>query len=44
MNEETGITVIGALCIGLAVLLAVLLVRHLAVQQAPRTPGQPEQF
>lgn len=44
MNEETGITVVGALCIGFGVLLAVLLVRHLAAQRAPQPLGEPNSF
>lgn len=41
MNEETGITVVGALWIGLSVLLAALLIRYLFAQPNPPTqPGQ----
>jgi predicted PurR-regulated permease PerM len=46
MNEETGITVLGALGIIAAVVLAVVLIRHLLNQQNPGPPqlgqsGQP---
>lgn len=41
MNEETGITVLGVVWIGLSVLLAFLVLRRLFAQQSP--PPQPEQ-
>lgn len=44
MNEETGITVVAALWIGLGVLLAALLIRHLLAQPNPPTqPGQSQE-
>lgn len=43
MNEETGITVVGALWIGLGVLLAALLIRHLLAQPTRTQPGQSQE-
>jgi|GEM_PF-3922707 len=41
MNEEIGITVVGALWIALGVVLAVLVIRDLFAEQNPRSqPGQ----
>ena len=44
MNEETGITVLGALGIIAAVVLAVVLIRHVLNQQNPGPqPGQSQE-
>jgi len=44
MNDETGITVLGALGIVAAVVLAILVIRHLFGQQNPGPqPGQSQQ-
>ena len=41
MSEETGITVLGALGIVAAVILAVVLIRHVLNQQNPEPPAGP---
>lgn len=44
MNEEIGITVVGALWTALGVVLAILVMRHLFAQQNPGPqPGQSQE-
>ena len=44
MNEEIGITVVGALWIALSVIVAVLVIRHLFARQSPgNQPGQSQE-